>query len=110
MLQSGRRVVALAQENALRRVQFTGSNSKLFRGLVIAGRPARLAIHQPIVAHPNVDDGLAQNTIFFAHTIRFGLLALCATEFGSFGTRTHEMMLFLEGIGGNVTPVTCEPW
>lgn len=79
---------------------------KSLRSFVIAGSPARLAIHQSVIAQPNVDDRLAQNTIFFARAIRFGLLALCAFEFCRTGTGTHAVNVLPASEDWNVTQVT----
>ena len=68
------------------------TRDELARGLVVASRAARFAIHQTVVANPHIDDGLAENAEFFALTRSFYLLALCASEFGMAGTGAHTLM------------------
>jgi hypothetical protein len=55
----------------------------LIRGFVIAGATARLAIHQAILADPNVERGLAQAAEFVAFAIVFRHLALSTTVFSA---------------------------
>lgn len=55
----------------------------LVGNVIVASRPARLAIHQAVSAEPHIDLRLAQDTKLFTRAIRFALLALRAHNSGS---------------------------
>ena len=60
---------------------------------VLARGATRLAVHEAVSAEPDVDDGLAEAAILFAHTICFGLFALGAAKFGGTGCGAHGVNL-----------------
>jgi hypothetical protein len=78
----------------------------LVGGLVVAGGAAGLAIHQPVAADADINDGLAKAAVFFARAGIFRLLALCAAKFGRTGAGTHVATLSRAPHARNMTEVT----
>lgn len=62
---------------------FQWSMPNIVGGFVVACLTAGLAIHQSVIANPNVDDRLTQATILFALTLGFELLTLRTTKFST---------------------------
>jgi hypothetical protein len=77
----------------------------LLRGFVVAGRAARFAIQQAVVAKANIDHRLAQTAELLALTRTFGLFALCAFIFGGTGSSAHENTVACSGCTSKMTLV-----
>jgi len=60
---------------------------------VVACGATRLAVHEAVSTEPDVDHGLAEAAILFAHAICFGLFALGAAKFGGTGCGAHGVNL-----------------
>jgi len=58
-------------------------------GLVVTRCATGFAVHQPVCADADIDDGLAQTAILLALTLRFGLFTLRAAIFRGTGRSAH---------------------
>ena len=57
---------------------------------VVAGAAAWFAVHQAVFAKANINDGLAEDAVFFALTLMLRLLALRAANFAGTGSGAHK--------------------
>jgi hypothetical protein len=60
---------------------------------VVAGAAAGFAVHQAVFAKADINDGLAEDTVFLALTLMLGLLALRAADFAGTGLGAHKANL-----------------
>jgi hypothetical protein len=84
--------------------QFQGAD--LARGFVVAGDAAGLAVHEAVLADPDLEYGLAEATVLIALALVFRHFALGATIFCGTGPGGHRNNLTLNGKTGNVPLVT----
>jgi len=82
----------------------------LVGGFVIAGLAAIFAVHQPVVAKADVQDGLAEAAEFFAVTRTLSLVALGATTFGGTGSGAHKGNVARTGGQEKMTLVIVAGW
>ena len=73
---------------------------RLVRSFVIAGGAAGFAVHQAVVANPNVERGLAEAAIFVALTLGFGHFTLRAAIFSLAGSGGHGRDVSAVRLGG----------
>ena len=75
-------------------------------GFVIAGGAAGFAVHEAVPADADLENGLAEATVFVALALVFRHFALGATVFGGTGSGGHRSNVALNSGAGNVPLVT----
>lgn len=80
--------------------ELAGRMLPLVRSFVIAGGAAGFAVHQTVLANPNVERGLAEAAIFVALTLGFGHFTLCAAVFSLAGSGGHRRNVSARGLSG----------